>query len=87
MMSLGLRKPMKFIPSFLPSFLEGGFPDDNFICSFLNTVDATALRATCREVGGIIARYRWCDIKCRGPSWGRNNYPENGLVNPPRRDT
>ena len=25
--------------------------------------------------------------KCRGPSWGRNNYPENGLVNPPRRDT
>ena len=25
--------------------------------------------------------------KSRGPSWGRNNYPENGLVNPPRRDT
>ena len=25
--------------------------------------------------------------KFRGPSWGRNNYPENGLVNnPPRRD-
>ena len=21
--------------------------------------------------------------KCRGPSWGRNNYPENGLVKPP----
>ena len=25
--------------------------------------------------------------KCRGPSWGRNNYLENGLVNLPRRDT
>jgi len=25
--------------------------------------------------------------KRRGPSWGRNNYPKNGLVNPPRRDT
>ena len=25
--------------------------------------------------------------KCLGPSWGRNNYPKNGLVNPPRRDT
>ena len=25
--------------------------------------------------------------KCRGPNWGRNNYPENGLVNSPRRDT
>jgi hypothetical protein len=25
--------------------------------------------------------------KSRGPSWGRNHYPENGLVNPPRRDT
>ena len=25
--------------------------------------------------------------KFRGPSWGRNNYPENSLVNPPRRDT
>ncbi len=25
--------------------------------------------------------------KSRGPSWGRNNYPENGLVKPPRRDT
>ena len=25
--------------------------------------------------------------KYRGPSWGRNNYPENSLVNPPRRDT
>ena len=25
--------------------------------------------------------------KCRGPSCGRNNYPENGLVSPPRRDT
>ena len=25
--------------------------------------------------------------KSRGSSWGRNNYPENGLVNPPRRDT
>jgi hypothetical protein len=24
--------------------------------------------------------------KSRGPSWGRNNYPENGLVNPPRHD-
>ena len=23
----------------------------------------------------------------RGPSWGRNNYPENGLMNPPRCDT
>ena len=25
--------------------------------------------------------------KSRGPSWGQNNYPENGLVNPPRRET
>ena len=25
--------------------------------------------------------------KCRGLSWGRNNYPKNRLVNPPRRDT
>ena len=25
--------------------------------------------------------------KYRSPSWGRNNYPESGLVNPPRRDT
>jgi hypothetical protein len=25
--------------------------------------------------------------KSRGPSWGRNYYPENGLVNPLRRDT
>jgi hypothetical protein len=25
--------------------------------------------------------------KSRGPSWGRNNCPENGLVKPPRRDT
>ena len=25
--------------------------------------------------------------KSRGLSWGRNNYPENGLVIPPRRDT
>jgi len=25
--------------------------------------------------------------KCRGPSWGRNNYLENGLMKPPRRAT
>ena len=25
--------------------------------------------------------------KSRGPSWGRNNYTESGLVNLPRRDT
>jgi len=25
--------------------------------------------------------------KSRGLSWGQNNYPENGLVNPPRLDT
>jgi hypothetical protein len=25
--------------------------------------------------------------KSWSPSWGQNNYPENGLVNPPRRDT
>ena len=27
------------------------------------------------------------DKKVPGPSWGRNNYPENRLVNPPKSDT
>ena len=48
---------------FLPGFLDLDVPDDAFICRFLNTVDATALRATCREVCDHMARYRWCDIK------------------------
>ena len=46
---------------YLPSFL--GDPDKAFICRFPNTVDATVLRATCREVCGNMARYPWCDIK------------------------
>jgi len=51
------------VPCFLPSFLDWDIPDDVHICRFLNTVDATALRATCSEVEDIIARYHWCDIK------------------------
>ena len=35
-----------------------------------------------RQAGNRFAR----DDKELGPSWG-NNYPENGLVKPPRRDT
>jgi hypothetical protein len=35
-----------------------------------------------RTAGDCFAR----DDKEPGPSWG-NNYPENGLVKPPRRDT
>ena len=48
---------------FLPGFLDLDVPYDVYICRFLNTVDATALRATCRAVCDHIARYRWCDIK------------------------
>ena len=38
-----------------------------------------------RAAGNRFAR----DDNEPGPSWGRSNYPENenGLVNPPRRDT
>jgi len=36
-----------------------------------------------RAAGTRFAR----DDKEPAPSWGRNKYPESGLVNPPRRDT
>ena len=39
-------------------------------------------RARARTAGNRFA----CDDKELGPSWG-GNYPENGLVKPPRRDT
>ena len=38
-------------------------------------------------IGGFLSWTSPVMTKSRSPSWGRNNYPENGLVNPPRRDT
>ena len=45
---------------YLPSFF--GDPHEAFICRYLNTVDAAALRATCREVRGDMASCPWCGI-------------------------
>ena len=39
------------------------------------------------EERGLLVTASPVMTKSRGPSWGRNNYPENGLVNPPRRET
>ena len=40
-------------------------------------------RGRARAAGNRFSR----DEKNRGPSRGRSNYPESGLINPPRRDT
>ena len=69
--------------------------DDSSLCATLHTVGGVGelyqRRSTlsphqdwgrARTAGNRFA----CDDKELGPSWG-GNYPENGLVKPPRRDT